>query len=394
MERLQQCKKYVDWFEPLHTIASEQTGLSDFGADKSYQTGLRVILEALDDYCDLNELGLYAAPLRLVQNLKQRLLAEQAFKNNPAILEQQIEKPLLITGIVRTGSTALHYLMARDPNRQHLEYWLADNPMPRPSRDEWADHPNFVSTKASLEMMYETSPKLKAIHFLAAEWPGECGQLLSQTFTDDYWPGVRSTPYYNQWYEHCDMVPTYTQHKRLLQWIGSNEPEKPWLLKYPVNMRHLKSFLRVYPDARVIWTHRDPASIMSSYASMIEVLRGLSVRPETIDRNEILHEQMEIWAAGAERAMAVREQYPEAQFYDLHFADFVADPMAQVQKAYQQFGIDWTPECEAALRQWSEDNPQHKQGKHSHSGDQLALSREQIQERFASYINRFNVQCT
>ncbi len=92
--------------------------------------------------------------------------------------------------------------------------------------------------------------------------------------------------------------------------------------------------------------------------------------------------------------MAVREQYPEAQFYDLHFADFVADPMAQVQKAYQQFGIDWTPECEAALRQWSEDNPQHKRGKHSHSGEQLAVSKEQIQERFASYINRFNVQCT
>ncbi len=135
MERLQQCKKYVDWFEPLHAIASEQTGLSDFGADKSYQTGLRVILESLDDYCDLNELGLYAAPLRLVQNLKQRLLAEEAIKSDPAMLEQQIEKPLLITGIVRTGSTALHYLMARDPNRQHLEYWLADNPMPRPSRD-------------------------------------------------------------------------------------------------------------------------------------------------------------------------------------------------------------------------------------------------------------------
>jgi len=217
---------------------------------------------------------------------------------------------------------------------------------------------------------------------------------MSQTFTDDYWPGVRSTPYYSQWYEDCDMVPTYTQHKKLLQWIGSNEPAKPWLLKYPVHMRHLKSFLHVYPDARVIWTHRDPASIISSYTSMIEVLRGLNVRPETIDRDEIQRELMEIWAPGVERAMGVREQYPEAQFYDLHFEDLVADPIAQVQKAYQQFDIDWTPEGEVALRQWSEENPQHQHGKHSHSGDQLALSKEQIQERFASYINRFDVQCT
>jgi hypothetical protein len=393
MERLQQCQHYVDWFEPLHEIAREQTGLSDFGADTNYQTGLRVLLEALDEYCDLSEMGQYASPLKFVHMLKQRLLAEQAFKDKPDILQNDISRPLFITGLVRTGSTALHYLMARDPNRQHLQYWLAENPIPRPAANTWADHANFQASKGALDMMYQTSPKLKAIHYMAADWPEECGHLMAQTFTDDFWPCVRQAPHYNEWYEHADLVPTYTQHKKLLQLIGSNEPDKPWLLKYPVHMKHLESLLTVYPDAQVIWTHRDPAVVMSSYASLIEGFRELSVRPETLDRNAILKEHMEIWACGAERGIEARKQFPEAQFYDLHFDDFVSDSVGQVRKAYEQFGIEWTAECEAAMRQWNEDNPQHKHGKHGHKGEQLALSGEQIRERFSRYIDAFDVKC-
>lgn len=391
MQRLQQYRRYVDWFEPLHEIAREQTGLDDFGADSSYQTGLRVLLEGLDTSCDLNELGKYAAPLKFVHMLKQRLLAEQAFKSQPTILDNAIEKPVVITGLVRTGSTALHYLMARDPNRQHLQYWLAENPMPRPAVDNWAEHPNFQGSKASLDMMYQASPKLKAIHYMAADWPEECGHLMAQTFTDDYWQCGRKASHYNSWYEQADLVPTYRQHKKLLQWIGSNDVNKPWLLKYPVHMKHLKSFLSVYPDARVIWTHRDPAVVMSSYASLIEGFREISVEADSLDRADILKEQMEIWAAAAERAIDVRQQFPQAQFYDMHFNQFVEDPVAQVKAAYRQFGIEWTAAAEAALAQWNADNPQHKHGKHSHSGAELGVSREQILDRFADYIDHFGV---
>jgi hypothetical protein len=115
------------------------------------------------------------------------------------------------------------------------------------------------------------------------------------------------------------------------------------------------------------------------------------VRPETLDRNGILKEQMEIWAAAAERAIEVRSEFPQAQFYDLHFEDLVADPVAQVRKAYQHFGIDWSPQCDSALRQWNADNPQHKHGKHSHRGEPLAIGYQQIRERFAAYIDRFGV---
>jgi hypothetical protein len=392
MERLNTTKKYAHWFEPLHDIAREQTGLEDFGADPSYQIGLRVLLSAMDDDCDLSDTGLYGAQLKLIHVLKQRLLAEQAFKDRPDVLGNAIVRPVVITGLVRTGSTALHYLMARDPGRQHLQYWLAENPMVRPALDTWSAQPGFQASRANLDMMFQVAPKLKAIHYMAADWPEECGHLLAHTFTDDAWPCTRSAPHYNAWYEGVDMVPSYRQHKKLLQLIGANEPDKPWLLKYPVHMKHLDSFLQVYPDAQVIWTHRDPAVVMSSYVSLIAGFRELSVRPETIDLDDILREQMEIWAVGAERGMAVRERYPAAQFYDVHFDQFMADPVAQVRKAYQHFGIDWTPACEGALQQWNEDNPQHKHGKHGHGDNKLALHRDQILERFAGYIDHFGVQ--
>lgn len=388
MKRLDGIGKCVDWIDPLHEIAAEQVGLSDFG-ETSYLQGLRVLLEQYDLGCDLSPVGWYAAKLKIVHVLKRRLLAEQAFKDHPEILNNPIRRPIVITGLVRTGSTALHYLLGSDPNRRPLHYWLGEHPQPQPPRSTWESNPEFQASKNSLDMMFEFSPELKAVHFMAADWPEECGHLMAQTFTDDYWECGMSAPHYVKWYEACDMVPTYQRHKKLLQLIGSSEPDKPWLLKYPVHMKHLRSFLEVYPDAMIIWTHRDPSKVMSSYASLLAGFRSLNVT--RVDRNEITREQMEIWASGAERAMEVRKNAPHAQFYDLHFNDFVRDPVGSARKIYDSFGIEWTPECEQALTKWTQENPQEKHGKHGHTLDALEVSREEMLDRFGPYINHFNV---
>lgn len=382
MKRLLKIDKWIDWIEPLHEIAMERTGLADFGADTSYLTGLRVLLEAQDQYSDLLS-PMHYAP-KLVHVLEQRLLTEQAFEERPQVLENPIVNPLVITGMVRTGSTALQYLMARDPNRQHLQYWLSERPQPRPPRNRWESNPAYQATQKRLAHMDAQAPEAKSMHFAAADLPEECGHLMAQTFTDDYWQICSKVPHYNAWYEHVDMVPTYTRHKKLIQLIGSNEPAKPWLLKYPVHLKHLKSFLAVYPDARIIWTHRDPAAVLRSYTNMNATSRTLSCRPETIDRDDLLHEQMEVWANATERAYAVRRQYPEAQFFDLHFDDFVADPVGAVEGAYAHFGIAWTQACQRALEAWNRDNPQHKHGKANPKA--LSLEAERIHERFAPYI--------
>lgn len=390
MRRLKAREKFIDWVDPLHQIAMEKTGLSDFGADKSYLIGLRKLLEQQDDCSDLQIPIGYS--LKLIFMLEQRLKVEQRFKGNPEILDIKIEKPLVITGMVRTGSTAMQHLAAGDPNRQHMQYWMSEYPQPRPPRENWDDNPDFIACRDRLEGMYERVPETRAMHFNAAHIPDECGHILAQTFTDEYWQICSRVPLYNEWYEHCDMVPTYKQHKRMLQLIGSNEPAKPWTIKYPVHLKHLKSFLKVYPDARIIWTHRDPASVLSSYTNMNATNRALSVRPETLDRKDLLHEQMEVWADATTRAVEIRKQYPDSQFADVYFEDYVVDPVSQMEKAYRHLDIEWTPEAEQGMTAWHRDHPQHKHGRHTHGEvEQRAYSRGQIQERFSAYIDACNV---
>lgn len=118
--------------------------------------------------------------------------------------------------------------------------------------------------------------------------------------------------------------------------------------------------------------------------------RLLSCRPETVDRDDLLHEQIEVWADATERAYEVRQSHPEAQFFDLHFDDYMADPVGMVEKAYSYFGIEWTPECRDALIEWNRDNPQHKHGKAQHAA--LSLANARIHERFAPYIKASGVR--
>lgn len=389
MQRLDRIEKCVDWTEPLHDIAREETGLDDFG-DTHYLEGLQVLLEQYDIGCGLSTVGQYSVRLKLIHVLKRRLLSEQAFKDDPTIFDNPIEKPLVITGLVRTGSTALHYLVAADPKRQALPYWLAEHPQPRPPESEWEAHPDFQASKASIEMMWQINPQLKAVHFMAADWPEEGGHLMAHNFTDDFWEGGLRVPHYLKWYRQANMVETYRRHKKLLQLIGSTRRGMPWLLKYPVHMKHLSSFLEIYPDARVIWTHRDPSKVLSSYASLLAQFR--SINSDNVDPDDIVREQMEVWAAGADRAIEVRREKDPAQFYDLHFEDFVADPVGSVESIYRNFGIDWTPECESALRAHKDDNPQEKHGKHEHSLDAITVSREEMLERFANYIAHFKIR--
>jgi hypothetical protein len=390
MQRIKKCERFIDWIEPLHEIAMENTGLQNFGDDKSYLIGLRVLLEQQDTESDLQIPIGYS--LKLIHMLEQRLLAEQRFKTNPKILESKIERPLVITGMVRTGSTAMQHLAGGDHQRQHLQYWMSEYPQPRPPREEWAAHPDFQQSQKRIDGMYKRVPETRSMHHAAADLPDECGHLLAQTFTDEYWQICSKVPLYNEWYEQCDMVSSYKQHKKLLQMIGSNEPDKPWTLKYPVHLKHLKSFLKIYPDARIIWTHRDPASVLSSYTNMNATNRAMSVRPETLDRNDLLREQMEVWANGTERALEIRKQFPDSQFYDVHFNDYVADPVKQMKNAYTHLGLDWNPDVEKGMSDWHQSHPRDKHGTHKHQNSTpLDISSEQIRERFAKYISAFNV---
>ena len=375
--------------QALHEQAIREVGFDDFG-DPSYREGLRVVLEAYDREAKFHAAGRQAARANLVQLLKTRLRSQHRLNAQAATPGPAIRRPIIVLGLVRTGSTALHHLLGQDPDIQVLEYWLAAHPQPRPPRSEWVERPDFQESVAEIEGMYAFDPSLRSVHLMAADLAEECRHLLAQSFADDSFEVNATVPSYTQWYEGGYHLAAYRRHRELVQLIGSTAAaDRRWILKYPVHMKHLRALLEVYPDACIVQTHRDPSRVLASYINLIAGFRAIF--EERIDRPAIAREQLAVWAAGAERAIAVRRAHDPAQFFDLHFNEFVADPIGCVKRIYDRFGLSLSAEGERRMRQWHERTPEGKRGGTPHSMEDVGITRAETLARFAAYMRHFDL---
>lgn len=379
---------FVDAIDSLHERAVKATGFDDFG-DSAYRVGLDVLADAYDREARLTPFGRMLVHGQIETVLKNRLTVEREIRARPEIASIPIKRPIFVLGLPRTGTTALHHLLGQDPGTQVLEYWIAASPGPRPPREAWASDPRFKQAERELSMTYWLDPSLKAIHLMTADGPEECRHLLSQTFTDDTFDCNATIPSYTRWYSSCDMRPTYRQHRRILQVIGSTAPERRWVLKYPVHMRNLRTVLETYPDACFVQCHRDPSKVLPSLCSLVAGWR--SIYEGAVDRREIARSQTELWAAGMEHGMEVRGEVDPSRFLDLHFRDVLADPLAAVRRIYAHFDVPLTEEADCRFRAWKQENPRGKYGEHRYAAEDFGTTEEAINDRFAAYISHFCV---
>jgi hypothetical protein len=382
--------RFVAEEDDLHAEAVRAAGCDDFG-DASYREALHVILDAYDREARFHDAGRVAARGNLLRLLTTRLRSQQRLGREPAAAAAAaaIRRPIVVLGLVRTGSTALHHLLAQDPQLQSLEYWLAAHPQPRPPRATWEGRAEFQESAAEIAGMYAFDPKLRRIHLMAADLAEECRHLLAESFVDDSFEVNATVPSYVRWYEGGDHVAAYRRHRALVGLVGAHEPERRWLLKYPVHMKHLGALLQVYPDAFVVQTHRDPAEVLASYVELIAGFRAIFERD--IDRGAIAREQLEVWAAGAERALAVRAAHDSAQFHDVSFRDFTADPIATVRMLYARAGLTLGAEAEARMRAWLAADHDGAQSKPRRAREDADLPRALVHDRFAAYMRHFDL---
>lgn len=369
--------------DAYHAAASEELGLDDFG-DPTYREALGRLLRSFDEDAHLSDLGRAIVRQEITKILKSRLLCEARLKQYAGECEQEIRRPIIILGLVRTGSTALHYLMGQDPGLQKLEYWMSANPQPRPPREEWHDHADFRASQAEIDFLYKVTPSLMTVHEMRAEWPEECRHILAQSFTDDRFETSATLPGYNEWYWSTPHSETYRRHKRLVRLIGMHEPDRRWLLKYPVHLRQLPALLDVYPDACIVQTHRDPRTVMASYTSFVAKVREM--HEDRVDMEYIAREQLESWSTAADAGVAYRRKHGSERFFDLHFSDFMADPIGSVKRIYRHFDQVLSTEGEERLEQWHADHPQGRHGQHSYEKDDFGLRESEILDRFAEYM--------
>jgi hypothetical protein len=380
--------KFVDAEELLHEMAVAAVGFEDFG-DQDYRVGLRVLLKAIDTDLELNDVSRQRVFATVLRALSGRLYSQKGWKEHPECLRTEIRQPLVIVGLPRTGTTALQKLMSLDPQFQGLEYWLAPNPMVRPPRETWPSNPLYQATAAALEAADRENPMSRLVHDVAAGEPDECLYMMLQRFVHNTFGASLATPSYDEWWMAQDETPNYYRHRDNLKLIGFAEPHKRWLLRNISHLLYLDSLLEVFPDARIVFTHRNPVDVVPSVCSLIMIgqraMFGPQADPRACGRREV-----KLWKIGIERALGVRDRHPE-HFYDVDFRDFVADSIAVVRSIYQRFGLRLDSEVEARMRQWLDAHAQSRPGFHRYTPEQFGLTEHEIRRKYADYIERYRL---
>ncbi|MGV9713880.1 sulfotransferase family protein [Gordonia sp. NPDC003424] len=337
----------VGTVDDLHESAVRATGLDDFGDVGEYREALEVLLESYRNDADLTELGSKMFRFFLKGALVARLLSEASWAAHPSYADVRITRPIFVTGLPRTGTTALHRLLSADPGHQGLEMWLAEFPQPRPPREGWASNPVYQQINAGLEKHHVDNPEFMGLHYLEAGEVEECWQLLRQNVMSISYESLAYLPTYSRWLAQQDWTPAYRRHRRNLQLIGMNDPEKRWVLKNPSHMFALDALMAVYPDALVIQTHRPPETIIASMCSLAEAATpGWS---NTFVGDKIGETQLELWSRGLREFETARRRYDSDQFLDIDFDDLRSDPFGTVDRVYAALGEQVSPSARAAM---------------------------------------------
>jgi hypothetical protein len=375
----------VGTVEDLHASASRRTGLSDFGPD-DYTDGLAVLLESLAADAEFTPYGAKAQRAHLRGVLTARLCSEAAWQAHPDYAGVPVERPVFITGLPRTGTTALHRLLTADPASQGLEVWLAQVPQPRPPRHTWPDNPVFQTIQAGFSRHHEEHPEFMGVHYMAADQVEECWQLLQQSMRSVSFETLANVPGYSAWLRGQDWTGAYLRHRRNLQMIGLHDAGKRWVLKNPSHLFALDALLAAYPDALVIQTHRSPRTAIASACSLAaHASAGWS---PVFTGPVIGRTQLDLWARGLSLFTAERARHDPARFYDVRYDDLVADPVGTVEAIYGYFGLPLAGSAADAIRSLAAASASsHAGGESGHRyalGD-FGLTGEEVDERFEAY---------
>lgn len=365
--------------------AKAKAQLSDFGSS-DFMAGLQVLLTTYDT-CGYTEKGRKRARRRVVDLLAERLRIEEAFKKYPQIRAEKIARPMYLTGLPRTGTSALLNLLANDPASRPLKLWEGMNPSPCDNFQHGMVDPRYAVLKAWQEEQSKNNPDFSKIHHTTADTPEECIHLLNHTFQDvQFGVEVLMEPY-GSWFQQQDLRPSYHYYADLLRMIQWQRPGERWLLKSPAHLWALDIITEMFPDACIIITHRNPLEAVTSYASMMAAM----LKDRIFDKKQFGPVVMEYLANKVESSLVQREKMDETRILDLQFNDFVSQPVNMVHQIYDYFGLPMSSQAKTAIEEYAADHPMGKHGKHDYDFGEFGLTETQILDRFAFYIDRFNV---
>ena len=351
------------------------------------EQGLRQLIASVNKDSKPNPFGSLAVKRLLERTLHGRLKIEQSLASNPLIEQSPITEPVFIIGMPRTGTTIMHAMLQQDPDVRSPLSWECLLPYPVSTPENYHNNPQLRTIEKEFDQLFKLVPDFLQKHYMAADSPQECIGINALDFNSFQFSAQLYLPSYMDWFHnHASKNDTFRFHKRFLQYMesGGIKPRR-WLLKSPVHLNRLQDLFEIYPDARIIMTHRHPAKVVASAASLITSVRSLYSDHEDPVRTG--HEQAEIWSMYFNNFLEARKGLNrEDQFIDIRFEDFVGDQIQTISDLYDHFHWRLTSEAKERMRTFLAENPKDKHGKHNYSLETFGLNAEDIELRFAHYI--------
>ena len=367
--------------------ARRSTGLERFDSE-SYRDGLDVFLADFNRL-DAPDGNLAFTEGAIVDALANRLKTTAYLDARPELLERPVERPVFVFGIPRTGTTLLSNLLAADPGRRSPLTWEIDDPVPPATTATLYDDPRALARLEEERQRLAANPAAGRYYRNSAVYPNECIFFMQSDFKALIWEARGRLPSYRDFVFSTDMSSSYAYHKRFLQVLQSEAPGS-WNLKMPSHGLWLETLLETYPDARLVWTHRDPLTATGSFCSLIAMGQtGYLGKPDL----EWISEDMP-WQAveHANRIMDARDRLGEDRIIDVHYADLMRNPLASMRKLYDALGDEFTPQAEAGMTRWLAENPQDKFGRHEYRLEGYGLTPAKLRSSFERYLSRYEVE--
>ena len=376
--------------EGLVTRACERAGLDDFGGD-SWREGLALLVQTVESAPGVNAGGRDFVYGQFVDALWNRLRVVDYLRQHPEVAAERVERPLVVLGLPRTGTSLASYLLDQDPNRRSLLTWEAENSVPPPSPETLRIDPRCLKKKAELEALAEglKAANIPMVHWDDADGPTECMFVQNQDFRAYLWEAFMPTSAYADWLMDADMTSTYAYERSVLQMLQSRAPGV-WSLKMPSHAVHIDALLSTFPDVRIVWAHRDPFKATASFLRLNYLSRA--VLGADIDVTDVVSNVLRQLRAHVARPLHARQRIGDGRFFDLHYAALMRDPIGVMRSLYEWAGDELTSSTEEAMLTWLERNPQDRFGVQPYSLDGSGVTIADLEPVFDQYISTFDIE--
>jgi hypothetical protein len=374
--------------DELMAQAVEVTGVEDFG-EPDFRDGLGSYCASLSAEARLSELGTTAVAGTIVASLANRLRVVDWANRHPKVRDERIDAPIVVIGMFRAGTTLLSYLFDQDPRNRALLGWEAGDTVPPPTPETHRQGPRIDAARERAALLDQLNPAARTVHHEEPDGPTEDIAVMAQDFKSLSWEAISNVPSYSEWLLGVDQTSAYRYHRLVLQTLQSKGVCGRWTLKSPHHAIALDALVSVYPDARLVLLHRDPAVLCASVCSLIRTLS--STFTDADHTGYIAGHWTALLRESVARIEQFRAEHPDHPICDVLYADLVRDPGAAVATIYRALGLELASTTLEAVAAYADRHPRGEFGAHRYDLTDFGLDADRLRAQFADYTHRYGV---